>query len=530
VRAGIEDDGIVTASLSHVGRVRSENQDACGEFQSAAGERLLVVADGMGGHRGGALASRICVETVARAFAEEEGAPEVRIRAGFERANQEVHSAALRDPELKGMGTTCVAFLITRAGQAWVAWVGDSRAYRFRHGQMEALSEDHSVVEEWVRLGVITPEEAEVHPQRHELRRAIGVEKTVQVDVRPIDVQPGDRFLLCSDGLSGYLSEAEIAAVLGFEPPEAAVQGLVGKVVEERDAPDNVTVQILSIPERFGASEASAVPPEGVSREAPPPEPRSWRISVMAAGLIVVGLALGGALYYALRVGGGGLPLARERGPEPPPASELTEADKRAEERRRIVAKRKQASEERQRVAQALRLQRAQERKARQAELESLLQRQLAGGAQAELPEVGLGSGELPKAAPGGQASPAPAGQAGVPLAAADPRAVPIERKLPPDQLEVAIREFLASWAEALNTDNYDLYTRLGMSQSKEQFHQAYAERAGAPVSLQFLGYKRWVGRFLSVRLRRTWPGGEPQEQKVVLRETESGLRYAGAR
>jgi hypothetical protein len=70
----------------------------------------------------------------------------------------------------------------------------------------------------------------------------------------------------------------------------------------------------------------------------------------------------------------------------------------------------------------------------------------------------------------------------------------------------------------------------LGMSQSKEQFHQAYAERAGAPVSLQFLGYKRWVGRFLSVRLRRTWPGGEPQEQKVVLRETESGLRYAGAR
>jgi protein phosphatase len=511
VCAGFEDDGIVTASLSHVGRVRSENQDACGEFQSAAEERLLVVADGMGGHRGGAMASRICVETVARAFAEEEGSPEARIRVGFERANQEVRNAALRDPQLKGMGTTCVAFLITRAGQAWVAWVGDSRAYRFRHGQMEALSEDHSVVEEWVRLGVITPEEAEVHPQRHELR-------------------PGDRFLLCSDGLSGYLSEAEIAAVLGFELPEAAVQGLVGKVVEERDAPDNVTVQILSIPERFGVSEASAVPPEGVSRGAPPAEPRSRRISVMAAGLIVVGLALGGALYYALRVGGGGLPLARERGLEPPPASELTEAEKRAEERRRIVEKRRQASEERQRVAQALRLKRAREREARQAELESLLQRQLAGGARTELPEVGLGSGELPKAAPAGQTKPAPAGQAGVPLAAADPRAVPIERKLSPDQLEVAIREFLASWAEALNTDNYDMYTRLGMSQSKEQFHQAYTERAGAPVSLQFLGYKRWVGRFLSVRLRRTWPGGEPQEQKVVLRETESGLRYAGAR
>ncbi len=313
VATGSGQNRIVTASLSDVGQVRSENQDACAEFRKPGGERLLIVADGIGGQRGGATASRLCVEEVGKAFSEGVDPPELRLRLGFQRANQQVRAAASRHLELEGMGTTAVALLVPPRPEAWVAWVGDSRAYRFRKGEMELLTQDHSLVSEWVRLGVIDPDVAEAHPQRHQLMRAIGIEQTIEVDIRRIDVQAGDRLLLCSDGLSGYLSDAEIAAVLGFETPSTAVCKLMERVKQERGAPDNVTVQILSIPEQSEGDGDRALQPKGVSRRGGARERWLRRARWRGVGVIGAMLALAAAGYYAVRVGGGGIPTAEER-------------------------------------------------------------------------------------------------------------------------------------------------------------------------------------------------------------------------
>ncbi|HTO06526.1 MAG TPA: Stp1/IreP family PP2C-type Ser/Thr phosphatase [Myxococcota bacterium] len=231
-----------TASLSDVGRARRDNQDAFGEFENASGERLLIVADGMGGHAGGATASRICIETLGAALSGS-GDPRRRLERGLSAANARIIEAAAGQPELAGMGTTAVALWFSRDGRAWLAWVGDSRVYRARGSEFEALSADHSVVAEWVRAGILQPDEAEGHPRRNELLRALGAAKKVQPDLRELEVRPGDRFLLCSDGLSSVVPEREIAAVVGNEEPELAAKKLVA-MANERGGPDNVTVVI----------------------------------------------------------------------------------------------------------------------------------------------------------------------------------------------------------------------------------------------------------------------------------------------
>jgi protein phosphatase len=239
---------IQTVYLSDVGRARSENQDACQEFQSPSGARLLAVADGMGGHQGGATASRLAMETLGEVFEQAPDADGEMLRAALEMANQRVHQAAQGRPELHGMGTTCVALLFGAKGSAWVAHVGDSRAYALRGGRLEQLTADHSTVAELVRLGKITREEAAVHPRRNEILRSIGAEPSVEVDVSPVEVQAGDQFLLCSDGLSGVLSDQEIGAVILREPPDQAVRRLVD-FANERGGPDNVTAMLTAIPE-----------------------------------------------------------------------------------------------------------------------------------------------------------------------------------------------------------------------------------------------------------------------------------------
>lgn len=239
---------IRTAQLTDVGRARSENQDACQEFRSPSGARLLAVADGMGGHQGGATASRLAMETLGEVFEQAPDADGEMLRAALEVANQRVHQAAQGRPELHGMGTTCVALLFGAKGSAWVAHVGDSRAYALRGGRLEQLTADHSTVAELVRLGKITPEEAAVHPRRNEILRSIGAESGVEVDLAPVEVQAGDQFLLCSDGLSGVLSDQEIGAVILREPPERAVRLLVD-FANERGGPDNVTAMVTAVPE-----------------------------------------------------------------------------------------------------------------------------------------------------------------------------------------------------------------------------------------------------------------------------------------
>ncbi|MFO0688552.1 MAG: Stp1/IreP family PP2C-type Ser/Thr phosphatase [Myxococcota bacterium] len=246
------------ASGSDVGRMRSVNEDSCDSFVRPDGARLLVVADGMGGHRGGATASREAVASIGETFervfeASDTPDPGETLVEAIEQANARIHALARQDPELAGMGTTVVAVLLDRAGRAAIAHVGDSRCYRFRNRRLEPLTTDHSVVAEMLRRGVLTAEEAANHPRRNEILRSVGVLRDVDVELAPLEIAPGDWLLLCSDGLCGVVSDAEIDLVLAnASSPEAAVEDLI-RLANESGGPDNVTVQILAIGEDWRA-------------------------------------------------------------------------------------------------------------------------------------------------------------------------------------------------------------------------------------------------------------------------------------
>ena len=238
---------LLTGELTDPGSVRTSNQDACAQFTDPArGMHLLVVADGMGGHLGGEEASRIAITSMGEVFNRGEGDPQRLLREAFDRANAGVFEAAIGNPELAGMGTTAVALLFAPEDRIWVAHVGDSRAYRLRQNRFKQLTRDHSVVGALLRMGHITEEEARVHPQRNEILRAIGTQDQVEVDIASAEYQPGDRYLLCSDGLSGMLADPEIARVLAESEPSTAVRELV-RMANESGGTDNITVQIAVV-------------------------------------------------------------------------------------------------------------------------------------------------------------------------------------------------------------------------------------------------------------------------------------------
>jgi protein phosphatase len=237
---------IETASATDVGRVRSVNQDRCAEFQVSAGAILLVLADGMGGHAGGEHASRIAVETIGEVFQRKFGDPEVTLRLAFDAANEAILQEARDRSELHGMGTTAVALLISPDG-AFTANIGDSRAYRVRGGAIDLLTEDHSIVFEEVRSGRITPIEARTHPLRNRLLRCLGLQLGVAADVQRVDIESGDRFLLCSDGLWGELEDGELCTVLAGERPDDAVRVLIERA-NANGGEDNITVQVAAVP------------------------------------------------------------------------------------------------------------------------------------------------------------------------------------------------------------------------------------------------------------------------------------------
>jgi protein phosphatase len=285
---------VEVASLTDVGRQRSNNQDCFGELEGPHGTRLLMVADGMGGHAGGATASRVAIETVEQIFRASTEAPDAMLRGALEAANHEVHTQAQNDASLTGMGTTGVALLLPPEGPGWVANVGDSRAYRLRGGRLEQLTLDHSLVAELQRRGMLTEEEALVHPRRNEVLRSLGVEPEVMVDVTEIDVLPGDQFLLCSDGLSGVVSDDEIAELMQGDVPGGAARRLVD-AANAKGGPDNVTVQIARIAPRPSAGEALA---DRVRRaELADRRKRSRRL---LSALLAVAALLTGALLWML--------------------------------------------------------------------------------------------------------------------------------------------------------------------------------------------------------------------------------------
>lgn len=229
---------------SHVGRIRSNNQDS-----GYAGSRLFVVADGMGGHAGGDVASALAIQSIAqvdRDFDTVEEAEQALTAALF-KANKELAETVFEHPELTGMGTT-VSGVVRVGDRLAVAHIGDSRIYRWRDGELTQITKDHTFVQRLVDSGRITEEEAATHPRRSVLMRVLGdVDISPEIDSALVDTQPGDRWLLCSDGLTGYVPEDEIARVLAEEPDAAEAGQQLIETTLENGAPDNVTIVIVGV-------------------------------------------------------------------------------------------------------------------------------------------------------------------------------------------------------------------------------------------------------------------------------------------
>jgi len=284
---GIDPDAVISASLSDIGKLRSGNEDSCGEFVREGVARLMVVADGMGGHRGGATASQTAVAAVGEAFERSLlDDPENDLRAAILGANRRIYDLAQENAELRGMGTTLVCLLLLPGETSWIAHVGDSRAYRFRAGELEPLTDDHSVVGEMVRQGVIMAEEAEYHPRRNEILRSVGIEPGVRIDLQPISPQPGDRYLLCSDGLTGLISDYQIETVIASFPPGEAAERLV-QMANGQGGHDNITVQVAEV---VGPrSEAEEVPSGGLlMRWNQVPPALRWAVAAIVAVILAL--------------------------------------------------------------------------------------------------------------------------------------------------------------------------------------------------------------------------------------------------
>ena len=227
------------ASLTDVGRQRQSNEDSYLDR-----EPVFAVADGMGGARAGEVASRMAVE----AFDDQGdgGSPEDRLRHVATEANRRIYEMAQSDTEHAGMGTTLTAAMVTGREVA-VGHVGDSRLYRLRGGKLERLTEDHSLVEELVRQGRLSPEEAENHPQRSIITRALGPEPDVDVETFTHTARDGDVYLICSDGLSGMVSEDDITAILErADSLDAAARELV-EAANGAGGKDNITVVLFRV-------------------------------------------------------------------------------------------------------------------------------------------------------------------------------------------------------------------------------------------------------------------------------------------
>jgi PPM family protein phosphatase len=237
-----------------LGRVRENNEDKY-EFYIPENEDDLalrgmafVVCDGMGGHEAGQIASELACKTFLDVYFNHPGdAPESALLAGLKAANRYVLDVARAVPSRRGMGTTLSALILLQ-DQAWIAHVGDSRIYRLRDGALEPITKDHTWIEEALASGQIRPEEAETHPYRHVLTRAIGTEENVPPDIFSTDLRQGDVFLLCSDGLTNHVSDEELAAVLSESGPSETAWKLVGMALVGGGS-DNCTVLAVRVDE-----------------------------------------------------------------------------------------------------------------------------------------------------------------------------------------------------------------------------------------------------------------------------------------
>jgi PPM family protein phosphatase len=307
---------LAAASATDQGLVRSNNEDA---FLIDDQRALFAVADGMGGHRGGEVASHTAIEALRAAIAN--GTP---LHDAITRANTAVLTRAAGDDELTGMGTTMTAVIAVGGRQLLIGHVGDSRAYLLHEGTLRRATDDHSLVEELVRDGRLTPEQAEAHPQRAIVTRALGVDDDVDVDLYTLEVEVGDRVVLCSDGLTTMVRERDIERLARTETePQRLAEALVD-AANAAGGEDNVTIVVIDVLEIDPATVFDPSPPladESPARSrsavvAPPdppepPTPRAARLEgsrrravrsvilVLLPLLVIVGIATAALGWYA---------------------------------------------------------------------------------------------------------------------------------------------------------------------------------------------------------------------------------------
>jgi protein phosphatase len=297
------------AFRTDTGRQRQANEDSF-----FAGSQLFAVADGMGGAQAGEVASRIAAESFEPAIRGDESG-EAYLRSIAETANRRIHSIAQRDSTRSGMGTTLTAALV-EDDEVSIAHVGDSRAYVYRDGNLRLLTSDHSLVEELRRQGRLTDEQAEDHPQRSIITRALGPEDAVEVDTMTFSARPGDVFLLCSDGLTTMIKDDRIAEILATaDDLDAAVDQLV-REANEAGGRDNITAVAFRLAEAEDAAAiegATLIGPSaeeaGLSaeriraadRRAAPPPRRRWRTAAKVLVVAVVIAAVGVGAWLGIR-------------------------------------------------------------------------------------------------------------------------------------------------------------------------------------------------------------------------------------
>jgi serine/threonine protein phosphatase PrpC len=242
------------SSLTDIGKVRPNNEDAVGRFEpktpneQVATGWLFVVADGMGGHRGGEIASKIAVDGTQssyRADLNEDRA--AALKSAVEHANRLILNESASDEALMGMGTTCTAMAVHES-YAYFVHVGDSRAYVLRDGELVQITQDHSLVGEMVRSGILSDEDARNHPKRNVITRSLGIQEIINLDTpfSPFELKKDDVFLLCSDGLTSLVNDEEIGGVLSENKPDDACRKLVDAANQEGGR-DNITVVVVKI-------------------------------------------------------------------------------------------------------------------------------------------------------------------------------------------------------------------------------------------------------------------------------------------
>lgn len=287
-----------------VGRSRDHNEDYLDAFsppdpaqRSQKGD-LFIVADGMGGHQAGDVASQTAVSVISREYYADPGT-DVRaaLIGAIRTANAYIHQEAEQSPSHAGMGTTVVAAVI-RGRELYLANVGDSRAYMMRQGKVSQATRDHSFVAEQVRAGMLTLEEARAHPQRNVITRALGSRPDVKVDTYSGELQPGDVLLMCTDGLSEYVHEEDMQAVLTQHPPEEAVPRLIA-LANSRGGADNISTLVIQAGPRPTPVRTQPLTSPAQPLAAAPCKRRVWPwvLGIVLSLALVAALVVGGLIY-----------------------------------------------------------------------------------------------------------------------------------------------------------------------------------------------------------------------------------------